>query len=106
MPGGRLHHSEKWHRCWEKVQGQGHDASSAAAICTASIGYEESYENLGGPGSGNFGHAGRPGEVGGSAEGDGGHEKGRPVGKDPAKVAKIGQLLKQGKSIGAISKEM
>jgi hypothetical protein len=28
--------------------------------------------DLGGPGSGNFGHAGRPGEVGGSAEGDGG----------------------------------
>jgi hypothetical protein len=27
---------------------------------------------LGGPGSGNFGHTGRPGEVGGSGEGDGG----------------------------------
>lgn len=28
-----------------------------------------SFKSLGGPGSGNFGHAGRPGEVGGSAEG-------------------------------------
>jgi len=39
MPG-RPHHSEKWHRCWEKVQNQGHSASSAAAICTESIGDE------------------------------------------------------------------
>lgn len=31
-------HTEKWHRCWEKVQAQGLDESSAAAICTASIG--------------------------------------------------------------------
>lgn len=31
-----------------------------------------SFKSLGGVGSGNFGHAGRPGEVGGSAEGGGG----------------------------------
>jgi hypothetical protein len=35
-------HSEKWHRCWEKVQADGHDSSSAAAICTNSIGYGQS----------------------------------------------------------------
>lgn len=35
----------------------------------------------GGPGSGNFGHAGRPGEVGGSAPGDGGHPQGGEVSK-------------------------
>jgi len=34
--------------------------------------YQPTPVNLGGPGSGNFGHAGRPGEVGGSAEGEGG----------------------------------
>lgn len=37
------HHSEKWHRCWEKVQAKGHDEHSAAAICTAVL-EEESYE--------------------------------------------------------------
>ena len=31
----------------------------------------------GGPGSGNFGHAGRPGEVGGSGDGQGGQSKGK-----------------------------
>jgi hypothetical protein len=36
MPG-KGHHTQKWHDCWEKVQAQGHDASSAAAICTASL---------------------------------------------------------------------
>jgi hypothetical protein len=35
-------HTEKWHRCWVKVQEQGHDSSAAAAICTASLGYDES----------------------------------------------------------------
>lgn len=35
-------HTEQWHRCWQKVQGQGHSSSSAAAICTSSIGYEDS----------------------------------------------------------------
>lgn len=32
-------HSEKWHRCWTKVQEKGHESSSAAAICTSSLGY-------------------------------------------------------------------
>lgn len=32
---------------------------------------EEGIKTLGGPGSGNFGHAGRPGQVGGSAKGSG-----------------------------------
>lgn len=32
--------------------------------------------NKGGPGSGNFGHAGRPGQVGGSASSEGGEEGG------------------------------
>jgi len=35
-------HSEKWHRCWEKVQADGHDSSAAAAICTNSVGYGQS----------------------------------------------------------------
>lgn len=39
----RAHHSEKWHRCWEKVQELGHDEESAAAICTAALG-DESYD--------------------------------------------------------------
>lgn len=43
MPGTR-HHSDKWHSCWEKVQGQGKDESAAAAICTASLG-DESYDD-------------------------------------------------------------
>jgi len=38
------HHSEKWHRCWEKVKAKGHDPQSAAAICTAVLD-EESYAN-------------------------------------------------------------
>jgi hypothetical protein len=41
--GEGTHHSAKWHRCWDKVQAQGHDSSSAAAICTAAL-EEESYE--------------------------------------------------------------
>lgn len=32
-------HSDKWHRCWEKVKAKGHSSSSAAAMCTHSIGY-------------------------------------------------------------------
>lgn len=50
--------------------------------------------SLGGPGSGNFGHAGRPGEVGGSADGDGpavtftGNESVRLVGHPPATIRK------------------
>lgn len=32
-------HSDKWHRCWAKVQGAGHDSETAAAMCTHSIGY-------------------------------------------------------------------
>lgn len=35
-------HSDKWHRCWQHVQDKGHDTSSAAAICTDSIGYSGS----------------------------------------------------------------
>lgn len=81
-------HSQKWHDCWEKVQAKGHDESSAAAICTAQLG-DASYDasiaeevpnamELGGSGSGNWGHAGRPGSVGGSGGGDGGGEKERP----------------------------
>lgn len=42
----RPKHSEKWHRCWTKVQDQGYDESSAAAICTAAL-EEESYEERG-----------------------------------------------------------
>jgi hypothetical protein len=37
------HHSDKWHRCWEKVKAKGHDEHVAAAICTAVL-EEESYE--------------------------------------------------------------
>jgi hypothetical protein len=35
-------HTERWHRCWEKVQAKGKDRSSAAAICTTSVGYHRS----------------------------------------------------------------
>jgi len=41
---------------------------------------EPDFKGDGGPGSGNFGHSGRPGEQGGSGEGDGGGEK-HAVGK-------------------------
>jgi len=37
MPGDRKHHSDKWHSCVEKVMKEGHDESSASAICTASL---------------------------------------------------------------------
>lgn len=33
----RKHHSDAWHRCWEKVKGS-YDERSAAAICTWSVG--------------------------------------------------------------------
>lgn len=36
MPG-RPHHTEKFKRCVEEVKGQGHDESSAYAICTTSF---------------------------------------------------------------------
>jgi len=36
-------HSDKWHRCWEKVKAKGHDPHAAAAICTAVLG-DESYD--------------------------------------------------------------
>ncbi len=42
----------------------------------------------GGPGSGHFGHAGRPGEVGGSAPGEGTAGAGSPSSKDVARAAK------------------
>ena len=44
----------------------------------------------GGPGSGNFGHAGRPGEVGGSGEGGGGDgkEANKPVGDNAILLAR------------------
>lgn len=72
MPGSKgPHHSAKWHSCWEQVQEKGHSAESAAAICTSQLG-DESYEDeptaAGGAGSGNFGHAGRPGKQGGSSK--------------------------------------
>lgn len=41
MPG-KAKHSDKWDRCFQKVQAQGHSKESAAAICTAALG-EESY---------------------------------------------------------------
>lgn len=39
--------------------------------------HKDRLRELGGPGSGNFGHAGRPGERGGSGEGGGGETTGR-----------------------------
>lgn len=39
---GKHIHSDKWHRCWGHVQDKGNDSNSAAAICTASIGYSGS----------------------------------------------------------------
>lgn len=44
----------------------------AASLRTGGMTQTEWLATLGGPGSGNFGHAGRPGEVGGSADGEGG----------------------------------
>lgn len=37
MPGNRPHHTDKWRSCVEKVMKQGHDESSASAICTTSL---------------------------------------------------------------------
>lgn len=37
MPGDRKHHTDKWHSCVDKVSAQGHNESSASAICTASL---------------------------------------------------------------------
>lgn len=37
MPGDRKHHTDKWRRCVDHVIGQGHDESSASAICTTSL---------------------------------------------------------------------
>lgn len=44
----------------------------AASLRTGGMTQEEWLATLGGPGSGNFGHAGRPGEVGGSSSDSGG----------------------------------
>lgn len=48
----------------------------AASLRTGGMTQEEWLATLGGPGSGNFGHAGRPGEVGGSGSGDSGDGNG------------------------------
>jgi len=53
--------------------------------------------HAGGPGSGNFGHAGRPGEVGGSAPGGGGDGDGSPgneggTTRSPADMREISRL--------------
>jgi len=45
-----------------------------------SPGYLKSLEIKGGPGSGNYGHAGRPGSIGGSSSGGGGGSRGGGVG--------------------------
>lgn len=37
MPGNQKHHSDKWHSCVDKVMNEGHDESSASAICTKSL---------------------------------------------------------------------
>jgi hypothetical protein len=44
---------------------------------------QESLKTLGGPGSGNFGHAGRPGEVGGSSAGPLAHNEWKDLSADP-----------------------
>ena len=47
----------------------GRDEAAAFAVKTAGLG--EFQEEDGGPGSGNFGHKGRPGKKGGSGKGGG-----------------------------------
>ena len=47
------------------------ESSSLEALASHCDECREALRSLGGPGSGNFGHAGRPGEVGGSAPADG-----------------------------------
>lgn len=37
MPGNKPHHTDKWRSCVDKVMGEGHDESSASAICTTSL---------------------------------------------------------------------
>ncbi|HXK40230.1 MAG TPA: hypothetical protein VJ837_05345, partial [Candidatus Paceibacterota bacterium] len=37
MPGNKKHHTDKWRSCVEKVMADGHDESSASAICTTSL---------------------------------------------------------------------
>lgn len=48
--------------------------------------YDDDLENLGGPGSGNFGHGGRPGEVGGSAQFSGKSADGKFEGTTTVKI--------------------
>jgi hypothetical protein len=91
-------YKDKFERCMNDIMAKGKDKSSAIAICYSAIvekasaaqiaetfnvtpdivAYLETLseksanENFGGDGSGNFGHAGRPGEIGGSAAGSAG----------------------------------
>jgi hypothetical protein len=73
----KMHTFGKVHGIERKALGERSKPTPTQASLMADPGwvlpsYREKLVQLGGAGSGNFGHAGRPGEVGGSAPGDGG----------------------------------
>lgn len=85
-----LEHVQQWERGEKPHEGGAMGAGSEAA---AKFKYPRT---AGGPGSGNFGHSGRPGQIGGSSSDDGGSkhdrfEQGQPIIQVPAYRGGVGE---------------
>lgn len=84
--------------------GDGGDGPPAHVNCRCTEGIAE-LQALGGQGSGNFGHSGRPGQVGGSSS-DGGPEAKERSAVSPEVARSIHQLTAQGLGDAAIAKRV